>query len=746
MSFISASQAQTQTLSADSTLLALEQARLGEKYKSIFDQISAVAAAGESQFTVRWNKSVWYELHSVLEDSGYIVEEPPTPAEDGVAYSDTHRIYNLTINWTPAPANNTLTGLNRTSFTTTRSEPFSVSFAPQGGVAPYTITVITESATIPTGLVWSDLTEITTFTLSGTPTQISQGTFILRVRDWSNQTIDVSVDWSITSLGTVIPTINEDTDGQFLSNDGAVYLWADQVAQAITVTPSGSINAGPSSSATGGGISLGYQTSSTNWGVSIGYQTNSAENAIGLGHLAANSSQSARAIAIGPYAGNTGQGTSSISLGDYAGSTTQAPHAIAIGSNAGKTTQGGYSIAIGYGAGAGTSGPAQPARTIILNATAAELNGIIAQTDSTYIAPIRADASPTAVLYYNTTTKEVTQGALNVNLLTGTSLNSSIITSSLTSVGTLSALNVSGNAVIGGNLTVNGITTTLNSSTISIDDKNITLGSVTSVSGLSATLSTGTAAITLTAGTTKGLIPGQVLSAIGSGALGVSSVISSIDSETQLTMTVNHSSAGAVTLTSAGASSATANGGGLTVDNGGAGLTWTWASTTNAWTSNVNIDIAGAGTSYKVAGVDVATASTLLPTITTAITLGASVTSTITIGSSTGTLVSQNAKRNGLEIAPANYITVSATNGYALSTTITDNILVVSTTGYTATLTFPPSPVDGQITRFTVSTSTVTLALAAGPTLVGTFAGAVTANTTIAYKYRLSNTSWYRIQ
>ncbi len=114
------------------------------------------------------------------------------------------------------------------------------------------------------------------------------------------------------------------------------------------------------------------------------------------------------------------------------------------------------------------------------------------------------------------------------------------------------------------------------------------------------------------------------------------------------------------------------------------------------------------------------------------------------MGSSASTTVVQNLDRNGLDIISPNYSAVSATGSYALSTTITDNLLIVSNTGFTATLTFPGAPVDGQVLRFTVSTNTVTLALAAGPTLVGTFAGSTTANQTIEYVYRTSNTSWYR--
>lgn len=47
---------------------------------------------------------------------------------------------------------------------------------------------------------------------------------------------------------------------------------------------------------------------------------------------------------------------------------------------------------------------------------------------------------------------------------------------------TLSSLSTSGNVVVGGDLTVNGTTTTINSTTLSVDDKNIELASTASPS------------------------------------------------------------------------------------------------------------------------------------------------------------------------------------------------------------------------------------------------------------------------
>jgi hypothetical protein len=157
---------------------------------------------------------------------------------------------------------------------------------------------------------------------------------------------------------------------------------------------------------------------------------------------------------------------------------------------------------------------------------------------------------------------------------------------------------------------------------------------------------------------------------------------------------------------------------------------------TNAWSI-----ITAGNILLRGSTIDGPASTTAFPSATTLGIGNASGTTTIAGRTST-----TNLSRSGLEIAVPNYIAVGSTATYALSTTVTDNVLVVSTTALTATLTFPSaSLIDGQRLRFTVTTNTVTLALTAGPTLVGTFAGSVTAPTTFTYVYRTSNTTWYRI-
>lgn len=167
----------------------------------------------------------------------------------------------------------------------------------------------------------------------------------------------------------------------------------------------------------------------------------------------------------------------------------------------------------------------------------------------------------------------------------------------------------------------------------------------------------------------------------------------------------------------------------------------TWATTTTPSFSTITSTVATGTAPFIVAS------TTNVANLNASSLNGATFASPGAIGSTTSSTGSfTNLTRSGLLIEVPNYITVSSTNTYSLSSTTTDNILLVTAVSLTATLTFPSSGlVDGQRLKFTVTTNTVILALTAGPTLVGTFAGSVTAPTTFTYVYRSSNTTWYRI-
>lgn len=128
--------------------------------------------------------------------------------------------------------------------------------------------------------------------------------------------------------------------------------------------------------------------------------------AVAVGYGAGQDAQATRGVAIGDFAGSDTQGSDAIAIGTSAGELTQNLNAIAIGSDAGYDNQGTLAIAIGNQAGKTN----QAARTIILNASGVEVNGVTNQTDSLYIAPIRSTATNSTSLVYNSTTKEVTTG------------------------------------------------------------------------------------------------------------------------------------------------------------------------------------------------------------------------------------------------------------------------------------------------------------------------------------------------
>jgi len=148
-----------------------------------------------------------------------------------------------------------------------------------------------------------------------------------------------------------------------------------------------------------------------------------AGNSVVFGEDAGTTSQGANAVAIGTQAGNSDQGTETVAIGALAGISVQGQGAVAVGFGAGYNLQGVNSVAIGKQAGLGGQGANaiaigyragdnnQAANTIILNASGVIVNSVAEQPNSFYVAPIRTATATSNVLYYNTTTKEVTYGS-----------------------------------------------------------------------------------------------------------------------------------------------------------------------------------------------------------------------------------------------------------------------------------------------------------------------------------------------
>jgi hypothetical protein len=172
------------------------------------------------------------------------------------------------------------------------------------------------------------------------------------------------------------------------------------------------VNAGLTSQAAGA-VAIGNIAGVTNQGqvaVAIGMNAgnqNQGSWATAVGSAAGYNAQGTYGVAVGYLSGYTGQGSYAVAVGAGAANGSQGANAVAVGYQAGNQNQGAQSIAIGTNAGA----TSQAANTIILNATGSAVNGVAAQTDSFYVAPIRSATATSDVLYYNTTTKEITYAA-----------------------------------------------------------------------------------------------------------------------------------------------------------------------------------------------------------------------------------------------------------------------------------------------------------------------------------------------
>jgi hypothetical protein len=168
---------------------------------------------------------------------------------------------------------------------------------------------------------------------------------------------------------------------------------------------------------------------------------------VAIGDNAGNNAQGTDAVAIGASAGLNTQGAGAVAFGQGTGETSQGVDAVALGKAAGQVNQGINSIAIGRSAGLTD----QANNSIILNATGAALDQTTANTFT--VAPIRNDVANVAeILFYNTTSKEVTYG--NVISVAGNITSGNILTGGLISATSTitSAANITGGNILTGGL------------------------------------------------------------------------------------------------------------------------------------------------------------------------------------------------------------------------------------------------------------------------------------------------------
>jgi len=180
-------------------------------------------------------------------------------------------------------------------------------------------------------------------------------------------------------------------------------------------------------------------------------------------------------------------------------------------------------------------------------------------------------------------------------------------------------LDVNGDVSISGNLTVIGASTTINTTSMTIEDKNIEIGAVTALANISGTI-TGSGTTTTVTGivSTAQMIPGQVLyQASGTGTMGNNPKIYTVDSLTQITIVSDTANfAGTAIFSVGGATNVTADGAGITI-KGTTDKTITYNNTSVAFDISENINLA-AGKVLRIGNVDVISSTALSASITSA--------------------------------------------------------------------------------------------------------------------------------
>ena len=244
------------------------------------------------------------------------------------------------------------------------------------------------------------------------------------------------------TYGNTISVAGNINANQYNFANGAVIR--DTVGGAVAFGQNaGNTSQGAGAVAIGGGAG---RTTQGIYAVAIGTTAGNTTQGIGavaIGISAGDTTQGDHAIAIGTNSGSSGQGISAVSIGISAGVTTQGDSAVAIGNSAGFSNQGTYAVAVGSLAGVTN----QANNTIIINATGANLNQTTANTFT--VAPVRNDVANVAqVMFYNTTSKEVTYGNI-INIagnITGGNISATNHTGTTVSVtGNITAANFFGN-------------------------------------------------------------------------------------------------------------------------------------------------------------------------------------------------------------------------------------------------------------------------------------------------------------
>jgi hypothetical protein len=305
-----------------------------------------------------------------------------------------------------------------------------------GAESPSTTLVVTSTTGIGPGMIISGtgffgnitvvtVTNSTTLEISASAGFTPSGTLTF-TGSQGNAAVAIGPSAGSTNQGSGAVAVG-DGAGQSLQGVNAVAIG---LATATTSQGSRSVAIGQSSGQSSQGadaVAIGQYAGNEIQGVSAvaignnaGYSGQST-GAVAIGSESGLNGQGELTVAVGYRAGRTSQGNAAVSIGAGAGNSSQGLHAVAIGTDTGATTQGNRAVAIGYLAGSNAQGTAAVAigyyagelnqgnNSIIINATDTSLQQTTANTFT--VAPVRNDvANIGQVMFYNTTSKEITYG------------------------------------------------------------------------------------------------------------------------------------------------------------------------------------------------------------------------------------------------------------------------------------------------------------------------------------------------
>ena len=300
-------------------------------------------------------------------------------------------------------------------------------------------------------------------------------------------------------------------------------------------------------------VSSGSQNTATGYESSLTMNTGAGNSSYGY--------QALRNTGIG--GNNTAIGRSSMI------SNLEGENNVAVGANSLETnTTGDSNVCLGYYAGYNATGTGN-----VLIGPADSTNPV---NDATY-SPLNAGGDRQLVI--GSGTEFWIRGDQNFDV----TLNNDVI--------------VNNSLTVKGDFVVNGVTTTVQSNTLEIADKNIELAKISSTTFTCTTVD-GSANITAIS-PTLGLIPGMVVS---SDTAGVSvpggTTIASI-SGNSATLSNNVTGAGTPTFSAIGPSDTAADGGGIILKGSPSDHTFTWSNANDAWQSSEDMELVN-GKTYNI--------------------------------------------------------------------------------------------------------------------------------------------------